>query len=312
MIILVSGENETKGFNHINYFLNDFKLAKVDFAILVRNEKLFRKLKDLKLEVEILYAKSAVDIDELFIKLTNLKVIFYMSNSSNNIHLLRFNEYKHIFIGSKYYKRDSKISKILKVYDELWLQSRFELNKIKPYLPIENMQIDFIGKIGAKEYLSKNIKNKTIYIFSNFDETQIKVLRFALNTTSIIVIKNTNNSYFNIKELQNYININNLECKLDTSIQAQYIKEASKIICDEASFNEDFLINNAQVIVYYKNNDSKLNDLLNHLQFYKTYDEFLNIKNNDKLAMGNFVEYYLGKSFLLNDIFINKLKKVLK
>lgn len=310
MIILATCENEKLGFNHINYFLNDFKSTKVDFAILVRNKKLFEKLNSLKLEIDIFYAKSAVDVDELFVKLQKLKAIFYMSNSSKNIHLLRYNEYKHIFIGSRYYKRDSKVTNMLKAYDELWLQSRAEYNKLAANLPLDKMQISLVGKIGAKEYLSKKTKDKSLYIFSNFDEVQMKVLRYALKSSDTIVIKDNKNDYFTIAKLQDYVISNNLECKLDTSIQVQYIKEASKIICDETSFNEDFLINNAQVIVYYKNKDNKLNDLLKHLQFYKTYDEFLSIDDNDKLALGNFVEYYLGKSFLLNDIFCNKLKKL--
>lgn len=310
MIILSSGENEIKGLNHIKYFLNVFQLSDIKFAILVRNEKLFKKLNSLKLEIDIFYAKSAVDVDELFTKLQKLKAIFYMSNTTNNIHLLRYNEYKHIFIGSRYYKRDSKVTNMLKAYDELWLQSRAEYNKLAANLPLDKMQISLVGKIGAKEYLSKKTKDKSLYIFSSFDDVQMKVLRYALKSSDTIVIKDNENNYFTFAELQDYLKSNNLECKLDTSIQAQYIKEASKIICDEASFNEDFLINNAQVIVYYKNNDNKLNDLLKHLQFYKTYDEFLSIDNNDKVALGNFVEYYLGKSFLLNNIFINKLKKL--
>lgn len=310
MIILASGENEIKGLNHIKYFLKIFQFSDIKFAILVRNEKLFKKLNSLKLEIDIFYAKSAVDVDELFAKLQKLKAIFYMSNTTNNIHLLRYNEYKHIFIGSRYYKRDSIVTNMLKAYDELWLQSRAEYNKLAANLPLDKMQIDFIGKISAKEYLSKKTKDKGLYIFSSFDDVQIRVLRYALKSSDTIVIKDNENNYFTFAELQDYLKSNNLECKLDTSIQAQYIKEASKIICDEASFNEDFLINNAQVIVYYKNNDNKLNDLLKHLQFYKTYDEFLSIDNNDKVALGNFVEYYLGKSFLLNDIFCNKLKKL--
>lgn len=310
MIILASGENEIKGLNHIKYFLKIFQLSDIKFAILVRNEKLFKKLNSLKLEIDIFYAKSAVDVDELFAKLQKLKAIFYMSNTANNIHLLRYNEYKHIFIGSRYYKRDSKVTNMLKAYDELWLQSRAEYNKLAVNLPLDKMQISLVGKIGAKEYLSKKTKDKSLYIFSSFDDVQMKVLRYALKSNDTIVIKDNENNYFTFAELQDYLKSNNLECKLDTSIQAQYIKEASKIICDEASFNEDFLINNAQVIVYYKNNDNKLNDLLKHLQFYKTYDEFLSIDNNDKVALGNFVEYYLGKSFLLNDIFCNKLKKI--
>lgn len=310
MIILASGENEIKGLNHIKYFLKIFQLSDIKFAILVRNEKLFKKLNSLKLEIDIFYAKSAVDVDELFAKLQKLKAIFYMSNTANNIHLLRYNEYKHIFIGSRYYKRDSKVTNMLKAYDELWLQSRAEYNKLAVNLPLDKMQISLVGKIGAKEYLSKKTKDKSLYIFSSFDDVQMKVLRYALKSSDTIVIKDNENNYFTFAELQDYLKSNNLECKLDTSIQAQYIKEANKIICDEASFNEDFLINNAQVIVYYKNNDNKLNDLLKHLQFYKTYDEFLSIDNNDKVALGNFVEYYLGKSFLLNDIFCNKLKKI--
>lgn len=310
MILLATCENEKLGFNHINYFLNDFKSTKIDFAILVRNEKLLKKLNSLNLETKIFYTKSAENIEELFNGLKNLKAIFYMSNSSKNIHLLRYNEYRHIFIGSKYSKRDSKVTNMLKAYDELWLQSRAEYNKLAVNLPLDKMQISLVGKIGAKEYLSKKTKDKSLYIFSSFDDVQMKVLRYALKSNDTIVIKDNENNYFTFAELQDYLKSNNLECKLDTSIQAQYIKEANKIICDEASFNEDFLINNAQVIVYYKNNDNKLNDLLKHLQFYKTYDEFLSIDNNDKVALGNFVEYYLGKSFLLNDIFCNKLKKI--
>ena len=116
-VVIYSGE-KINGYEHLKYWIPEFLKAKVIFTVMVRNKELFDKIKNEYRIVNIYYAKSSYDVDQVLSKLNKLKTIFYLSNTANNIHVLAFNEYKHIFIGTENFDRDAQVTQMLKAYEE--------------------------------------------------------------------------------------------------------------------------------------------------------------------------------------------------
>lgn len=54
--------------------------------------------------------------------------LFCLQNTANNIHLIRFIEYKHIFIGHFDEDRQPSLHKYFKAYDECWFYSSVKMN----------------------------------------------------------------------------------------------------------------------------------------------------------------------------------------
>src|SRR5690606_6358616 len=97
--ILHSGEGASAGLAHLDLWIPHFIQSNINFIALVRNIALYNLLIDKYPEINIVFCKRPVDIENLFNKLPYVKTVFYTSSTGNNIHLVRFNKMKHIFIG---------------------------------------------------------------------------------------------------------------------------------------------------------------------------------------------------------------------
>ena len=139
--ILYSGDN-IDGYYHLKYWIPEFMKLQINFSILVRDEKLYKALRNDYFMIKIIYTKSAKNLDDSFSKLHELKRIFYITNASNNIHPLSFMQYKHIFIGTEYFDRDTQVTKMLRAYDELWLTSQASIDKLSKQIDISDLTIE--------------------------------------------------------------------------------------------------------------------------------------------------------------------------
>ncbi|EAV9535460.1 hypothetical protein FFG91_09225, partial [Campylobacter coli] len=181
-ILIHTGENLKVGYGHLLYWLPEFFKSEIKFGILVRNKDLYKTIKNEYRTISVFFAQDSLEVESVLNKFANLKAIFYMSNSSNNIHLLRFNEYEHIFIGNENYNRDMQTTKVLKAYDELWLQSQSIIEKIKCSIKdINNMKIVKIGKPQLKNVLNNEQKKSILCVFSIVDNVVINSIQLLIN-----------------------------------------------------------------------------------------------------------------------------------
>lgn len=329
-IMLVSGENKTNGLNHIKYWIPQFLKSKQKFVVLVRNEELYKALKQEFNTFKILLAKSALDVESVLNQEKDIKSIFYMSNTANNIHILRFIDYKHIFLGTENSDKLSLNSKILKVFDELWLNSQFYLDKINSELDISSLDIKIIGKHKYENIFDKNLeKNIVLFKFSKDSETLSNIslivefikLQEKYMFIDIILDKDlekTNRYFLNFKKQLDEIAMKyNVEYKINNSIGSEQLFNSSYIVCDEKSFEERFLLTNAQIFVQkdeYTSLDSiyfypkfETNKLIHTFEYAKELNEM--IKNEIKSEQKDeFLEYFIGKRYLEKNIFQNLLK----
>ena len=148
------GEGLAIGCEHSNEWIKLTNQIKNKIVILVRNLELYKKLSQKFSDRNIVYAKNPIDIEEL-LKSISVKNICFVSNTANNIHLLRFNNYYHIFIGHFNATRQPEMHKYLRVYDELWL-------------PSEKKHQDFLSKMNPRHLTIKKVENPyNDYIFSD-------------------------------------------------------------------------------------------------------------------------------------------------
>lgn len=264
-IILYTGEGGS-GYNHLNYWIPEFLKARVKFIVLVRDKKIFDQIKSTFRLLDIFYAHSVLDVEEVFSNLKSLKTIFYMSNSIKNIHLLRFNQYKHIFIGTQYFDRDSKVTKMLKAYDELWLTSQASIDKISGMIDINYLTIKKIGKPQLKHLMvEKKQSNSFIYLLPDddklFDLNILKLVidyvfekNFTINFVMAKSLKISNKFLADFeKQLNEFILIKGLKYKIYNELTDDLLIANQYIICDLYSYNQKFLASNSIVYIFKPN-----------------------------------------------------------
>jgi len=166
--------------NHIEYWLNPLINSGVKFSILVRDTNSLKTIESKYPHLQVLYAKSPVDVETVVVAQPNLKIVLYPTNRAKNIHLLRFIELTHIFIGTKHSDKLSKINKSYRAYDEIWVSGQAQVDKFKESIDkLGGLIFKVIGKpqyinffLSEREDIKKDIlfilsSQKSIFSFSN-------------------------------------------------------------------------------------------------------------------------------------------------
>jgi len=122
----------------IEPYFNKFRFT----GVLVRHPKLYFKLKNDYPNLQLYYAKGALNVEEIISTHPGLHVLFYTFNTVKNIHTLRYNHLRHIFIGTKLENRIRTYDKSYRAYDEIWIKEPFLRKKIiKDVGDIRHLQI---------------------------------------------------------------------------------------------------------------------------------------------------------------------------
>ncbi len=325
--LLLTGEGNN-GLGHLKYWVPELLKIKAKFSILVRNEQLLKKARNEYRMVNILLAKSALDVEETFTKLPKLKAIFYMSNPINNIHALRFNKYRHIFLGSENSDRDAQVSKVIRVFDELWLTSQASIDKISPYIDISPLTIKKIGKPQFKhltQISNKDKENSVLFVVSNnnYHESDASYIKEVLESIPVeyhidmVIDKALDKKTPLLDSLTAQINELNWQlgrdCTIYDTMTDDILLRNKFIICDLNSYQLKFLATNALVCMYIPNHISP------ETLFPKKYLSFDGvIQFSDKLELAKafieydslytkqqeFAEYWIGNSYTISNEFL--------
>lgn len=329
-ILVHTGESLKIGYKHLLYWLPEFLKSGVNFGILVRKKDLYKKIKNEFRTISIFLAQDSLEVEDSFNKLINLKAIFYMSNSPNNIHLLRFNQYKHIFIANENYNRNMQATKVLKAYDELWLQSENLIDRIKSKIEsIDSMKIVKIGKPQLKNVISSNKKDSILFIFSVVDEVVIRSIQLIINYSIkknmkiqfIFQISDKNINKFSKgigMQLKEILSKSNVQYSIYTIFSTELLKESCFILCDLNSYNENFIINNVPICLYNSNkisSDIFLKDRFLPLEkvfLFSLFEELQNylISDAHEEVLDEYVNYYLGKKYIIDGRFQKEILRV--
>lgn len=111
----------------IPYFL----ASGVKFCIITRTTCAFKLCTKKYQDIPIYCARTPQDLELLFTKMPVLESIFYTSIVGNNIHAIRFNKFKHIFIGHGDSDKSSSAHKVFKMFDEIWVAGQAHIDRFK-------------------------------------------------------------------------------------------------------------------------------------------------------------------------------------
>ena len=312
--MLYYAENETK-YANLKFWAIEFLRLRIRFYILVRDEKLYEKIRT-SLTDCVIYAKSALDVESSIANISNLEAIFYISNHPKNIQIIRFNAYKHILLYT-----NNTISKVFRVYDELWVPSQFHLDNIAKGIPnITDMKTIIIGAIQAQDIISLEhksilyaISNLNDFLQNQFIQEGVKyakqhsyAMQFVIGTN-----KKTNNIFItNYQEqLEKYCCSQGVDCRVFDKISDVVIADSTCIVCDIDSYKDKLLINNIPIYVYKPLNkyiDEDNTAMLKSLYVFSTKNEFKEIMSKGDfkaLEREKLAEYRLGKSFIMDKTF---------
>lgn len=150
---------------HIKLWINIFIKNKYDFCIITRTRTAFNLCKTNYEKSNIVYAKGPSDIEELFNNL-NLKIIFYLSNTGNNLHPCRISECRHIFLGHGDSNKSSSAHNGFKIYDEVWVSGQAHIDRFsKAGIDMTGTKLKIIGQPQLSYiHKTKPLRNSFLYI----------------------------------------------------------------------------------------------------------------------------------------------------
>ena len=309
-------------FNHVEYWLNPLNSSGVKFSILVRDMDSFKKIKSKYPHLQLLYANTPVDVETVVNAQPNLKIVLYPSNMAKNIHLLRFIELTHVFIGTKHSDRLSKINKSYRAYDEIWVSGQAQIDKFKESIDdTRHLEFKIIGKPQLIHLFMSDKKESNAYLFLSDTED------FLLNlNTSFSKIDNQQHYIFSknkkVSDLirrvtsqnKGLIELKNFEDIYWLSDQIKYI------ICDIDYVDRWLLAFDIPIFVYTKNdiNIEVLElDISNECLYFFSDKKDVNkimgsVKEKDILREKRvfMLEYFLGREATLSNIFLRELKNI--
>ena len=169
-IIFHCGENLTVGLPMVLDWIELTESIKENCVFVVRSTELFEALLNKKLKRNIVFATSPIDIENLCAELPNLENVCFLSNTANNIHFIRFNIYKHIFVGNFDIERQPNVHKYFRVYDDVWVHSESKKNLFLDSIEVNHLKIYNTGNPLRKiesESVDQSLKIKKIYLKFN-------------------------------------------------------------------------------------------------------------------------------------------------
>ena len=128
--VIHAGDNENSSFQFLEW-IDQAKSTGIDYAILIRNRKLYEIAAKETPEVNLIYANSASSIENITDAMPALKVVLYVSNTGNNIHLLRLNHLHHAFIGHGDSEKSASCHKFFRVYDDIWVAGQAHIDRFR-------------------------------------------------------------------------------------------------------------------------------------------------------------------------------------
>lgn len=154
--LIHTGEGVINGKAHLSLWLSLFESSHEKYSVMVRNYELYQWVRDNHPNVKCVFARAALDVEEVMKLLPNVKTIYYLSNTGNLIHTLRFNDYKHVFLGHGDSDKAASAHKFFRVYDEIWVSGQAHIDRFKnTNIRINNVDFIKIGRPALKEYLAQ-------------------------------------------------------------------------------------------------------------------------------------------------------------
>ena len=302
--------------NHVEWWLPVLIESKVVFSILVRDRENFKKIKSKYPFIQILFAQSPVDVETVVNAQPNLKVVLYPSNRAKNIHLLRFIELRHVFVGTKNFDWLSKIDKSYRAYDEMWISGNAQYDKINSELnELRHLKLIKVGKPQIKSRFEvRGVEDSVAYLPSlenNVYSSFYKVLHHLNNIPIKVIHDKISNKLIN--EYNIATKNKDAEFIKDKNFFEKEIIESTAIICDLSrldiwllSYDKPIFLHLPKGVKFlHKDIPSDIITIFSDINELNLEEIKATQERREK-----FVEDVFGKSYTLEYKFIKKIRKI--
>jgi hypothetical protein len=293
--LMHTGENLDSGMPHLSIWIPIFLESKEYFAVLLRNIDIYKTFIKTYPNINVVYAKRPIHVEAALNNLTSLRAIYYLSNTGNLIHTLRFYKYQHIFLGHGDSDKSSSVSKFFRVYDEIWVAGQGHIDRFKN-AGIETKHIVFVkvGRPSLSDILKKTrinwrkrIKNLNVLYLptwegffeeSNYSSAKLSVSilseiykRFNLRITAkyhpitgfrdISLASLSKNAALKLKSIG--VNFNIVDKMISVS---ELLLQTNIYICDISAVVSECIAANGPIFIYIPN-DKNINILQSDMKY---------------------------------------------
>jgi len=314
--------------NHLLHWIPIFESSGFPFSILVRDENNFSKLSKKFPTLQIAYAKTPVDVEAVVTAQPELKAVFYPSNMAKNIHLLRFNHLKHVFIGTKNSDQLSKFNKSYRAYDAFWASSPYGLDRFKEELKDpRHLDLRMVGKPQIYSFAERTKEFVGCYHLAIYSDNSgiFSMLPRLLESTSLYI-----SGYFpkisseDINKLMDFVTEQNYKDRIKIHKEKTGIEEALNYadtwLLDQKHLNIYSLIYDIPLIVYKEKSDCRVNPYIDDEAFYsfEKYEELeaivqtLEKEDPKREIRGKEREYLLGIEATKSNLFFKRLDEIVR
>lgn len=151
---LHTGESLEAGANHLDLWLPLLLGFRIPFLLIVRNEKLYYWVIREYQNVDVVYAKGAGDVGKVVERFPYIRMALYPSSLGNNIHLVRFEDIRHCFIGHGDSDKASSAHKALRMFDEIWVAGQAHIDRfLNKSFNVSGLEFKKIGRPALKRII---------------------------------------------------------------------------------------------------------------------------------------------------------------
>lgn len=326
---------------HLKLWIPVLRNLNYEFCIITRTLTAYNQCLNNFKNLNLIYAKSPQDIENILNNL-NLKIIFYLSNTGNNMHICRFRQYRHIFLGHGDSNKTASAHNGFKLYDEVWVSGQAHIDRFKNYKI--NMAGTLLKIIGQPQLMNikkveKCLNNSFLYLPTwegtykeqSYSSLPIAEKIYLNNNLNNIAIKEhpmtgsknkkykeyLNNFILNAKE--NNINIKHYPKNIDISFIAQ---EHIGFICDISAVVTTVLYFDRPIFIYIPKRIDYTQCDIPYNEFAYTFSdeiEFSDIMNKFNLEgdflsnnRKNAIDYFISRSAMKNNKFKIYIDEILE
>lgn len=189
--LIHTGEGMTHGPSHLSQWIPYFEMSQENFAVLVRHYDLYKWVRENFPYVKVALCKNPNDIENLLNYLLSVRAIYYISNTGNLLHTLRYNNYQHIFLGHGDSDKSASAHKYFRVYDQIWVAGQAHIDRFKnaefgtkhlKFVIIGRPQLNEIIKISKIPWEKRFKPNRILYLPTwegVYEESNYSSVRFS-------------------------------------------------------------------------------------------------------------------------------------
>ncbi|WP_286508165.1 CDP-glycerol glycerophosphotransferase family protein [Variovorax davisae] len=126
--LIHAGDGVGSEFQFLNW-LPEAQHAYQNYAVLIRSWEVYVAVRDGLPTCNLIYASAAYAVEQVVTRMRSLGLVLYVSNTGNNIHLLRYNHLTHAFIGHGDSEKSASCHKFFRVYDEIWVSGQAHIDR---------------------------------------------------------------------------------------------------------------------------------------------------------------------------------------